>query len=151
MDLVRELEPHPRGTHRTVRRFPSGGARGEAGRRWGGTRTRNDAQRCAASRSKEDWKRVVADAAGIYARTADVMRTGAPADGEPAIDLAEEHRAHLTRWCYDCTYETDHRFTASIDGTAPGLAGLPPDGHRRQRLPPRRVIRDRGRPVVRRP
>ncbi|TDC96539.1 hypothetical protein E1292_38345 [Nonomuraea deserti] len=104
----------------------------EAERLWGGTPAWTDAQRRAASFTKEDWKRFMAEAAGIYARMTDVMRAGAPADGESAMDLAEEHRAHLTRWCYDCTYEihrglgelyvADHRFTASIDETAPGLA-----------------------------
>ena len=48
------------------------------------------------------------------------------------MDLAERHRAHITKWFYDRTpeihaglgqpYVADPRFTASIDETAPGLA-----------------------------
>lgn len=47
-------------------------------------------------------------------------------------DLAEAHRAHLTRWCYDCPpamhrglgelYVTDARFTKTIDRHRSGLA-----------------------------
>lgn len=104
----------------------------EAERRWGGSEAWADSQRRAASFTKDDWKRFTAEAAGISARMAEAMRSGAPADGDLAMDLAEEHRAHITRWCYTCTYEihrglgdlyvTDPRFTATIDRAAPGLA-----------------------------
>ncbi|PZG07553.1 TipAS antibiotic-recognition domain-containing protein [Nonomuraea aridisoli] len=104
----------------------------EAERRWGGTQAWADSARRTASYTKEDWQRFVTEAAVISARLADAMRAGLPADGEQAMDLAEEHRAHITRWCYECTYEihrglgemyvSDPRFTASIDATAAGLA-----------------------------
>ncbi|MFB4280226.1 MULTISPECIES: TipAS antibiotic-recognition domain-containing protein [unclassified Nonomuraea] len=104
----------------------------EAERRWGGTDAWTDAMRRSSSYTKEDWKRFMAEAGEIATRMAEAMRSGAPADGDLAMDLAEEHRAHITRWCYDCTYEihrglgdmyvADPRFTASIDRTAPGLA-----------------------------
>ncbi|WP_052423383.1 TipAS antibiotic-recognition domain-containing protein [Nonomuraea candida] len=104
----------------------------EAERRWGGTDAWADAQRRSASYTKEDWKRFLAEAGTISTRMADAMRSGAPADGDLAMDLAEEHRAHISRWCYECTYEihrglgdlyvTDPRFTSAFDDTAPGLA-----------------------------
>jgi hypothetical protein len=112
--------------------FNPGDHAAEAERRWGGTEAWADSQRRAASLTKEDWKRFRAEAEGISARMAAAMRSGAPADGELAMGLAEEHRAHITRWCYTCTYEihrglgdlyvTDPRFTDSIDREAPGLA-----------------------------
>ncbi|TMR03468.1 hypothetical protein ETD86_53915 [Nonomuraea turkmeniaca] len=104
----------------------------EAEQRWGGTEAWAESQRRAKSFTKEDWKRFMAEAAGISARMAEAMRSGAPADGDLAMDLAEEHRAHITRWCYTCTYEihrglgdmyvSDARFTGSLDRTAHGLA-----------------------------
>ena len=51
---------------------------------------------------------------------------------QQAMDLAEEHRQHISRWFYDCTYEihlgltdmyvNDERFRSNYDATAPGLA-----------------------------
>ncbi|GAA3605368.1 hypothetical protein GCM10022419_107740 [Nonomuraea rosea] len=104
----------------------------EAEQRWGGTQPWTDSMRRMSTFTKDDWRRFTAEAADLSSRMAEAMRSGAAADGEEAMDLAEEHRAHLTRWCYDCTYEihrglgdmyvNDARFTASIDRTAPGLA-----------------------------
>ncbi|MGN9840558.1 TipAS antibiotic-recognition domain-containing protein [Nonomuraea sp. H19] len=104
----------------------------EAEQRWGGTPAWTESTRRTASFTKEDWKRFTAEGGAISERMAEAMRAGAPADGDLAVDLAEEHRAYITRWCYACTYEihrglgdlyvTDPRFTASIDQTAPGLA-----------------------------
>jgi len=60
------------------------------------------------------------------------MRAGVPADSAQAMDLAEQHRQHITRWFYDCNYEihsglgemyvADPRFTSHYDASAPGLA-----------------------------
>jgi hypothetical protein len=48
------------------------------------------------------------------------------------MDVAEEHRQHISRWFYDCSYEIhvglgqmyidDPRFTATYEAIAPGLA-----------------------------
>ncbi|MGR6917115.1 TipAS antibiotic-recognition domain-containing protein [[Actinomadura] parvosata] len=104
----------------------------EAEQRWGGTDPWAEAKRRTSSYTKEDWKRFKAEAADITDRLADALRSGAPSDGDLAMDLAEEHRAHISRWFYECTYKihrglgetyvTDPRFTASFDATAPGLA-----------------------------
>ncbi|SEH00575.1 TipAS antibiotic-recognition domain-containing protein [Nonomuraea solani] len=104
----------------------------EAEQRWGGSPAWTESTNRASSYTKEDWRRFMAEAADISARMADAMRSGAPADGDLAMDLVEEHRAHITRWCYTCTYEihrglgdmyvSDPRFTTTIDATSPGLA-----------------------------
>jgi MerR family transcriptional regulator, thiopeptide resistance regulator len=54
-----------------------------------------------------------------------------------AMDIAERHREHITRWFYDGTYEmhrglaemyvADERFTQTYDAIAPGLARYTPD------------------------
>jgi hypothetical protein len=109
----------------------------EAEQRWGDTRVWAESRRRMSSYTKQDWKRFTAEAAAISARLADAMRSGADAGGEVAMDLAEEHRAHITRWCYDCGYDlhrgladlyvSDPRFTAAFDRTAPGLAAYTRD------------------------
>jgi DNA-binding transcriptional MerR regulator len=105
----------------------------EAEQRWGGTEAFRESQRRTASYRKEDWERVKAESDQVYRRLAEAMTAGVPADSPRAMDLAEEHRGHISRWFYDCSYEihrglgemyvTDQRFTATIDRYAPGLAG----------------------------
>ncbi|MEV0587661.1 TipAS antibiotic-recognition domain-containing protein [Nonomuraea sp. NPDC050310] len=104
----------------------------EAEQRWGGTPAWEQSQRRMASYGKQDWQQFMSSFGDLSARIATLMHAGVPATSAEAMDLAEEHRLLLTRWCYDCTYEihlglgelyvSDPRFTASIDATAPGLA-----------------------------
>ncbi|WP_336208991.1 TipAS antibiotic-recognition domain-containing protein [Nonomuraea sp. LPB2021202275-12-8] len=104
----------------------------EAEQRWGGTDAWRESAARTASFTKQDWARFTAEAGDISSRLAAAMRAGLPASSEQAMDLAEEHRAHITRWCYQCGYElhrglgemyvSDPRFTATIDRAAPGLA-----------------------------
>ncbi|GAB2486724.1 MerR family transcriptional regulator [Nocardiopsis aegyptia] len=104
----------------------------EARRRWGGGEEYARSQRRVASYTRADWERHNAEAAGIYRALAGLLSEGAPADGEAAMDLAERHREHITRWFYDCTtpihrglgrlYVDDERFTATIDAHAQGLS-----------------------------
>ncbi|CAM5594376.1 TipAS antibiotic-recognition domain-containing protein OS=Streptomyces aurantiogriseus OX=66870 GN=GCM10010251_55050 PE=4 SV=1 [Streptomyces aurantiogriseus] len=56
----------------------------------------------AAAHTKEDWRRLMAEAAEWRAELLDVFDAGEPADGERALDLAERHRGHITRWFTDC-------------------------------------------------
>jgi hypothetical protein len=61
------------------------------------------------------------------------MQSGQPADGERAMDVAEENRQFLRRWFYDCSpemhrrlaemYIADERFAKTYNDVAPGLAG----------------------------
>ncbi|MFD5817476.1 MerR family transcriptional regulator [Streptomyces sp. NPDC127038] len=104
----------------------------EAERRWGGTETYAESRRRTARYTKDDWKRMRAEAASWDERYGALMGTGERPDGERAMDLAEEHRQHITKWFYTCTYEihrglgemyvADERFTAYYDATRPGMA-----------------------------
>jgi DNA-binding transcriptional MerR regulator len=104
----------------------------EARRRWGGGEAYDRSQRRVSSYTKADWERINADAAEVYRALTRVLAAGEPADGEAAMDLAERHRAHITRWHYDCTteihrglgrlYADDERFTATIDAHGEGLS-----------------------------
>ncbi|MFF3400279.1 MerR family transcriptional regulator [Streptomyces sp. NPDC002659] len=105
----------------------------EAEQRWGGTAQYAESQRRAARYTKDDWKRMQDELTDWGARYDALMADGEPATGERAMDMAEEHRQHITKWFYECTYEihtglgemyvSDERFRAFYDKTRPGLAG----------------------------
>jgi MerR family transcriptional regulator, thiopeptide resistance regulator len=104
----------------------------EARRRWGHTKAFRESQRRAATYGPTEWAQVQTEARDIALRAATVQRAGLPATSAAAMDVAEEHREHLSRWFYDCDatmhraladlYVGDERFTAHYDETAPGLA-----------------------------
>jgi DNA-binding transcriptional MerR regulator len=104
----------------------------EARERWGETDAYRTSQRRAASYTKDDWVRIKDEAEAILQRFAAAHAAGLPPDGPEAMDTARDHRAHITRWFYDCTpeihrglaqmYIADERFTRHYEDRAPGLA-----------------------------
>ncbi|MCF3134021.1 MerR family transcriptional regulator [Streptomyces olivochromogenes] len=104
----------------------------EAEQRWGGTDQYAESQRRAARYTKDDWKRSQAEVDAWAERYKALMDAGEPPAGERAMDLAEEHRQHISRWFYECPHElhrclgdmyvADERFTAHYDAMRPGLA-----------------------------
>ncbi|MFJ8113125.1 MerR family transcriptional regulator [Streptomyces sp. NPDC096132] len=104
----------------------------EAEARWGGTDLYAESQRRVARYTKDDWKRIQAEVDAWSERYAALMADGEPPAGEAAMDLAEEHRLHISRWYYECPYEmhrrlgemyvSDERFKAFYDSMRPGLA-----------------------------
>jgi MerR family transcriptional regulator, thiopeptide resistance regulator len=104
----------------------------EARERWGDTGAWQESQRRSAAYTKEDWIAIKAEADASINGFAGALRTGEPASGQVAMDLAEAHRQHLTRWFYDCSYEmhrglanlyaSDARHTAPYDEIEPGLS-----------------------------
>lgn len=103
----------------------------EAEERWGGTEAYRESTRRTAGYTKADWQRINAEVEEWGRRLVALMASGAPADGPAAMELAEEHRAHISRWFYDCGYEihtgladlylADPRFTATYEKIKPGL------------------------------
>ncbi|MFJ9946492.1 MerR family transcriptional regulator [Kitasatospora sp. NPDC091207] len=104
----------------------------EAEQRWGDTDAWAQSQRRTGGYGKEDWQRIKAEADALNARLVEAFTAGEPADGGPAMDLAEVHRQHIRDHFYDCTfaihrgiagmYVADPRFTATYERLAPGLA-----------------------------
>jgi MerR family transcriptional regulator, thiopeptide resistance regulator len=104
----------------------------EAEERWGDTEAWAQSQRRTSAYSKEDWVRIKEEADDVQHRFAAAMRAGHPADSQQAMDVAEEHRQHISRWFYDCPpamhaglgrmYVEDDRFAANYEKVAPGLA-----------------------------
>ncbi|MGW2340693.1 MerR family transcriptional regulator [Streptomyces sp. NPDC001661] len=104
----------------------------ETEQRWGNTEAYAESQRRAATYSKEDWLRMKAENDDWLARYVALVAAGEPADGEHAMDLAEEHRDQISRWFYDCPHEmhsclgamyvADERFKAYYDALGEGVA-----------------------------
>ncbi|MEV0713702.1 MerR family transcriptional regulator [Asanoa sp. NPDC050611] len=104
----------------------------EAEERWGGTDAYAESQRRTSRYSKADWLRFKAESEDWGRRFAAVMDSGRPAEGDEAMELAEEHRQSIGRWFYECTYEihtgladmyvNDPRFTAYFEKIKPGMA-----------------------------
>ncbi|WP_119070398.1 MerR family transcriptional regulator [Rubrobacter indicoceani] len=110
---------------------------GEAEQRYGDTEFYRESQRRVSSYTKENWLEIRAEQDGIESRLAVLFEAGAAPCDEEAMDAAEAHRRHISRWYYDCGYEVhvglgemyvvDERFRASYDRLAPGLSGFVKD------------------------
>ncbi|HEY6280056.1 MAG TPA: MerR family transcriptional regulator [Streptosporangiaceae bacterium] len=104
----------------------------EAEQRWGGTGAWQESARKTAAYTKDDWITIKAEAERNIADFAAAMRAGEPPTGTVAMDLAEAHRQHLSRWFYDCgygqhrglaeMYMSDPRYTATYDEIEPGFS-----------------------------
>ncbi|MER6354800.1 MerR family transcriptional regulator [Streptomyces sp. NPDC001634] len=104
----------------------------EAEQRWGDTAAWAESQRRAARYTKEEWKRIKAEVDDWSERYTALVAADEQPSGEAAMDMAEEHRLHISRWFYECPYEmhrclgamyvSDERFKAYYDSMGPGLA-----------------------------
>jgi MerR family transcriptional regulator, thiopeptide resistance regulator len=104
----------------------------EAEERWGDTEAWAQSARRTAAYTKDDWVAIKTEADDVMTRFAAAMRAGSAADSAEAMDVAEDHRQHITRWFYDCPpgmhaglgrmYVEDERFAATYEQVAPGLA-----------------------------
>lgn len=104
----------------------------EAEEHWGEAEAFQESQRRTARYTKADWQRMKEESAAPITALTAAMRAGTPADSVAAMDAAEAHRQHISRWFYDCTYEihtalgemyvADPRFRATYEKMAPGLA-----------------------------
>ena len=97
----------------------------EAEERWGGTDAYRESVTRTAAYTKDDWTTISREADAINAGFLELMAAGDPADGEAAAALVDRHRAHITKWFYECTpeihrglgemYSADPRFRKNID------------------------------------
>jgi DNA-binding transcriptional MerR regulator len=104
----------------------------EARQRWGDTEAYRESARRTSRYSRADWERIKQEGAEINEAFLALMARGVPATDPAAAEVAERHRAYLSRWFYECTpeiqaglgqmYAADPRFTESIDRAGPGLA-----------------------------
>ncbi|GGU86047.1 HTH-type transcriptional activator TipA [Streptomyces albospinus] len=90
----------------------------------------------AATHSKEDWARIMTEAADWRARLTAAFDAGAPPDGERATDLAEEHRRHISRWFTPCPTAMHGRIADDVAADPRAFALLVPPGEQRPGLAP---------------
>jgi DNA-binding transcriptional MerR regulator len=100
--------------------------------RWGDTDAYRQSTERTSRYTKADWQAMKDEANAVQQRLADLFAAGVPAGDVDAMDAAEAHRRHLTRWFYDCSaamhrglaemYLADPRFTQHYDQVAAGLA-----------------------------
>src|SRR3954471_2830794 len=69
----------------------------EAEERWGDSEAWAQSQRRTSAYTKDDWVRIKTEADDVLRRFAEAMGSGAAADSAPAMDVAEEHRQHISR------------------------------------------------------
>lgn len=103
----------------------------ESQQRWGDTGAYAESGRRVGTYTKQDWLQLKSEAEALDRQLLDLMASGIAPSSVEAMDLAEEHRAHITKWFYDCTpeihaglgqmYVADPRFTDKIDTAGEGL------------------------------
>ena len=104
----------------------------EAQQRWGETDAYRQSHQRTSRYTKADWEAAKADAESAVLMFVAAMAAGLPADSEDAMAAAEAHRASITRWYYDCSYDmqtglaamylADERFKQHYENYAVGLA-----------------------------
>jgi DNA-binding transcriptional MerR regulator len=104
----------------------------EARERWGETDAYRESMGRARSYTKQDWLTIKAEAERITRAFAAAKAAGAAPDSPAALDAAEQHRQHISRWFYDCSpeihrglgemYVADERFAANYEPIAAGLS-----------------------------
>jgi len=104
----------------------------EAQARWGETDAYKQSAQRTARYGKAEWQAIKAESEGIYRSFVALMGAGVPAEDARAMDVAEQHRMHISNWFYDCPvqmhaglgqmYVTDLRFQENIDKHGEGLA-----------------------------
>lgn len=105
----------------------------EAEERWGHTDSYSESMLRTGSYTPEDWKQQSEEGRGISEALLVLMSEGVNHDSEQASNLVDAHRAHISKWFYECTpeihaalgtmYVADERFRSNIDEAGEGLAG----------------------------
>ncbi|WP_394823520.1 TipAS antibiotic-recognition domain-containing protein [Pendulispora albinea] len=103
----------------------------EAEARWGHTEAYAESQRRAKGYREEDWQTIQSQVDANVRAFAALFQSRVPARDPRAMDLAEEHRQHIDRWFYACSYSahvglsrlyvSDERFAAYYEKHAAGL------------------------------
>lgn len=81
----------------------------EAELKWAHSDGQREAMERADAHTKEDWRQLMGEAAAWRAELLAAFDEGEPSDGERAMDLAEEHRLHISRWFTSCPPDMHRR------------------------------------------
>lgn len=103
----------------------------EARLKWADSAGQREAMARAAAHTKEDWRRLMAEAAAWRGDLLAAFDADEPCDGERAMDLAEEHRRHVTRWFTSCPPDMHRRIADDFAADPRAFALVVPPSQQR--------------------
>ncbi|MFD7770940.1 MerR family transcriptional regulator [Streptomyces sp. NPDC059787] len=106
----------------------------EAELKWAHSAGQREAMERAAAHTKEDWRRLMGEAAAWRAELLTAFDQGEPSDGERAVDLAEEHRLHISRWFTSCPPDMHRRIADDFAADPRAFALVVPPSQQRPGL-----------------
>ncbi|WP_031172445.1 MerR family transcriptional regulator [Streptomyces durhamensis] len=105
-----------------------------ARQKWQNSAAYREAMARAGAHTKEDWRQLMSEAAAWRGELIAAFDAGEPADEERAMDLAEEHRRHLSRWFAPCPPDMHRRIADDLIADPRAFALLVPPSHGRPGL-----------------
>ncbi|MYS46826.1 MerR family transcriptional regulator [Streptomyces sp. SID5998] len=106
----------------------------EAELKWADSRGQREAMARAAAHTKEDWRQLMREAGAWRAELLAAYDEGEPGDGERAMDLAEEHRLHISRWFTSCPPDMHRRIADDFVADPRAFALVVPPSQQRPGL-----------------
>ncbi|MFD7769272.1 MerR family transcriptional regulator [Streptomyces sp. NPDC059787] len=106
----------------------------EAELKWAHSQGQREAMARATAHTKEDWRRLMGEAAAWRAELLAAFDEGEPSDGERAMDLAEEHRLHIARWFTSCPPDIHRRIADDFVADSRAFALVVPPSQQRPGL-----------------
>jgi MerR family transcriptional regulator, thiopeptide resistance regulator len=106
----------------------------EAELKWAHSEGQREAMARADAHTKEDWRRLMGEAAAWRAELLAVFDEGEPSCGERAMDLAEEHRLHIARWFTSCPPDMHRRIADDFVADPRAFALVVPPSQQRPGL-----------------
>ncbi|WP_431985658.1 MerR family transcriptional regulator [Streptomyces griseoflavus] len=106
----------------------------EAELKWARSAGQREAMERADAHTKEDWRRLMGEAAAWRAELLTAFDQGEPSDGERAMDLAEEHRLHISRWFTACPSDMHRRIADDFAADPRAFALVVPASQQRPGL-----------------
>ncbi|WP_086730611.1 MerR family transcriptional regulator [Streptomyces carpinensis] len=106
----------------------------EAQLKWADSEGQRESMARAAAHTKEDWRLLMREAAAWRAELLAAFDDGEPADGERAMDLAEEHRLHISRWFTSCPPDMHRRIADDVVADPRAFALVVPPSQQRPGL-----------------
>ncbi|WP_330238584.1 MerR family transcriptional regulator [Streptomyces sp. NBC_00525] len=106
----------------------------EAELKWADSPGRRESMARAAAHTKDDWRRLMGEATAWRAELLAAFDEGEPSDGERAMDLAEEHRLHISRWFTACPPDMHRRIADDFAADPRAFALVVPPSRQRPGL-----------------
>ncbi|MEZ7154937.1 MerR family transcriptional regulator [Streptomyces sp. MAD19A] len=106
----------------------------EAELKWAHSDGQREAMARADAHTKEDWRRLMGEAAAWRAELLAAFDEGEPSCGGRAMDLAEEHRLHIARWFTSCPPDMHRRIADDFVADPRAFALVVPPSQQRPGL-----------------